>query len=172
MFSCSRRKRLAFFSGAMNSPVRKQLLKSWGNDSEIFVRQGRLPTPYSNAMLDSKFCLHAKGFEVNTARISDSIFYGCIPVVLADQYDLPFSDILDWKTFALIIATEDIPHLKEILHRISLQQYASMHKNLLRVRKHFQWHEPPKNYDIFYMVMYELWRRRGIVRVPLPHTMS
>ncbi|CAA6658483.1 unnamed protein product [Spirodela intermedia] len=136
----TQRSKLAFFAGAMNSRVRQQLLVSWVNDSEIFVNRGRLPTPYSEALLSSKFCLHAKGFEVNTARIGDAVFYGCVPVVLADQYELPFSDILDWRRFAVVVAT------------------------------HFQWHLPARDYDVFHMVMYELWRRRGAVSLPLPAT--
>ncbi|CAA7394749.1 unnamed protein product [Spirodela intermedia] len=166
----TQRSKLAFFAGAMNSRVRQQLLVSWVNDSEIFVNRGRLPTPYSEALLSSKFCLHAKGFEVNTARIGDAVFYGCVPVVLADQYELPFSDILDWRRFAVVVATVDIPLLKEILHGISPEEYEALHGNLLKVRKHFQWHLPARDYDVFHMVMYELWRRRGAVSLPLPAT--
>ncbi|KAI3809445.1 hypothetical protein L1987_25418 [Smallanthus sonchifolius] len=82
--------------GAMNSRVRESLVHTWINDTEISVHQNRLNTPYSESLLGSKFCIHAKGFEVNTARIGDAIYYGCVPVVLADHYDLPFGEILNW----------------------------------------------------------------------------
>ncbi|KAK9123005.1 hypothetical protein Sjap_012607 [Stephania japonica] len=58
----SARKTLAFFAGSMNSPVRAKLIETWRNDSKIFVNSGRLKTPYSDAMLGSKFCLHVKGY--------------------------------------------------------------------------------------------------------------
>lgn len=162
----SKREKLAFFAGSINSPVRQKLLQVWRNDTDIFFHFGRLTTPYDKALLGSKFCLHVKGFEVNTARIGDSLFYGCVPVIIANHYDLPFSDILNWKGFSIVIATLDIPLLKEILQSISFNDYLELQSNVLKVRKHFQWHFPPVDYDAFYMVMYELWLRRSFIRVP------
>lgn len=163
----SKRKKLAFFAGAINSPVRQNLLQVWRNDSEIFANYGRLRTPYSDALLGSKFCLHVKGFEVNTARIGDSLFYGCVPVILANHYDLPFADILNWKSFSIVVDTIDIPLLKKILKGVSHERYLMLHRNVLKVRKHFRWNPFPVEYDAFYMVMYELWLRRSSVRIPL-----
>ncbi|XP_057859153.1 probable glycosyltransferase At5g03795 isoform X2 [Cryptomeria japonica] len=158
---------LAFFAGEINSPIRAKILKVWKDDSEISVHFGRLPTPYSEAMLKSKFCLHAKGYEVNTARIGDSLYYGCVPIIFADHYDLPFNDILNWKSFSLIVSTIDIPLLKDVLYDTGLKKYSKLQNNALKVRKHFQWHMPPLDYDAFHMVMYELWLRRHVLRVPL-----
>lgn len=151
----------------MNSPVRERLIQVWKNDSEISVHLGRLTTPYADELLGSKFCLHVKGFEVNTARIADSLYYGCVPVIIANHYDLPFSDILNWRSFSIVIATLDIPLLKQVLKGISPDEYLTLQGNVLKVRKHFQWHVSPVDYDAFYMVMYELWLRRSSVRVHL-----
>ncbi|KAM4079631.1 hypothetical protein ACB094_09G130100 [Castanea mollissima] len=165
--SSSNRKKLAFFAGKINSPVREKLLQVWRNDTEIFAHFGRVKTPYADELLGSKFCLHVKGFEVNTARIADSLYYGCVPVIIADYYDLPFADILNWKSFSINVATLDIPLLKKILKRFSFEEYLMLQRNALKVRKHFQWHHSPVDYDAFYMVMYELWLRRSSVRLPL-----
>lgn len=159
------RSRLAFFAGSVNSPVRKKLTEAWGNDSLILVHAGRLATPYEEGLLNSKFCLHVKGFEVNTARIGDAIYFGCVPVIIANYYDLPFADVLNWKSFSLVVATLDIPLLKKILLDVSSEQYVMLQKNVLKVRKHFQWHSFPVDYDAFYMVMYELWLRRSTVKL-------
>ncbi|KAJ8429054.1 hypothetical protein Cgig2_023925 [Carnegiea gigantea] len=161
----SRRKKLAFFAGTIMSPVRKSLAETWKDDSSIFAHDGRLKTPYSDHLLGSKYCIHAKGFEVNTARIGDALYYGCVPVILADYYDLPFMDILNWRAFSVVIMATDIPNLKKILQEISPQEYSVLQANVLKVRKHFQWHKSPVNFDAFYMVMYELWLRRSSVRI-------
>ena len=161
------RKTLAFFAGAMNSPVRKVLYKAWKNDTEIFAHSGRLPTPYADQLLGSKFCLHVKGFEVNTARLADAMYYGCVPVIIADYYDLPFMDILNWKSFSVVVKVSDIPNLKKILKGISSAEYSLLQSNVLKARKHFQWNHAPADYDAFYTVMYELWLRRSSIRVPL-----
>lgn len=169
---CHHRKKLAFFAGSINSPVRERLLQVWRNDSEISVHFGRLTTPYADELLGSKFCLHVKGFEINTARIADSLYYGCVPVIIANHYDLPFADILNWKSFSIVVATLDIPLLKQVLKGISLDEYLMLQSNVLKVRNHFQWHVSPVDYDAFYMVMYELWLRRSSVRVPLSTPMD
>ncbi|KAJ0616489.1 putative xylogalacturonan beta-1,3-xylosyltransferase [Helianthus annuus] len=163
----SQRKKLAFFAGSINSPVRQKLVETWQNDTTMSVHAGHLNTSYEEALQDSKFCLHVKGFEVNTARIGDALYHGCVPVIIANHYDLPFADILNWKSFSLVIATLDIPLLQRILRGLSDDEYASLHKNVLEVRKHFRWHVTPVDYDAFYMVMYELWLRRSSIRVPL-----
>lgn len=165
-FLSTNRTKLAFFAGGINSPVRKKLVEVWRNDSEIFAHFGRLKTPYADELLRSKFCLHVKGYEVNTARIGDSLYYGCVPVIIANHYDLPFIDILNWKSFSVIVSAEDIPLLKKVLKGISSDEYLRLRKNVLKVRKHFQWHPSPTDYDAFYMVMYELWLRRSFLRVP------
>ncbi|XVF56863.1 hypothetical protein PTKIN_Ptkin06aG0154400 [Pterospermum kingtungense] len=163
----SKRKKLAFFAGAVNSPVRIALLKVWANDTEIFAHFGRLQTPYSEQLLGSKFCIHVKGFEINTARIADALYYGCVPVILANHYDLPFTDTLNWKSFSVVVHHIDIPVLKKILQGISSEEYTMLQNNALRVRKHFQWNVPPLDFDAFHMSMYELWKRRSVVRVRL-----
>ncbi|GMI85476.1 hypothetical protein HRI_002216900 [Hibiscus trionum] len=162
--TCKRNK-LAFFAGSVNSPVREKLLESWRNDSVIFAHHGRLKTPYADELLGSKFCLHVKGFEVNTARIADSLYYGCVPIIIANYYDLPFADVLNWKSFSIAVVTVDIPSLKKILQQITSDEYSALQRNVLKVRKHFQWHVPPTDFDAFFMVMYELWLRRSSIRI-------
>ncbi|PIN18262.1 Xylogalacturonan beta-1,3-xylosyltransferase [Handroanthus impetiginosus] len=150
----------------MNSRVREFLVKAWKNDNEISVHQTRLKTPYSEALLVSRYCIHAKGFEVNTARIADALYYGCVPVVLADHYDLPYADILNWNSFSVVVSTVDIPILKKILQEISHDDYLKLYSNVMQVQQHFQWHHLPIDFDAFHMVMYELWLRRSHVRIP------
>ncbi|CAA0841455.1 Exostosin family protein [Striga hermonthica] len=159
------RSKLAFFAGSRNSPVREKLLQKWGNDSEISVHLDHLRTSYSEELLRSKFCLHVKGFEVNTARIGDAIYYGCVPVIIANHHDLPFQDILDWRNFSIVVATLDIPLLKKILKGINEKEYSILQNNVLKARKHFQWHLSPVDYDAFYLVMYELWLRRSSLKL-------
>ncbi|KZV28402.1 putative glycosyltransferase-like [Dorcoceras hygrometricum] len=163
----SQRKNLAFYAGAMNSRVRKALVEHWEHDTNILVHRSRLKTPYSEALLGSKYCIHAKGFEVNTARIGDALYYGCVPVILADHYDLPYADILNWNRFSVIVAAVDIPFLKEILQKISFDEYLKLQNHVMKVQKHFQWHHSPVDFDAFYMVMFELWLRRSHVRLPI-----
>ncbi|XP_019180560.1 PREDICTED: probable glycosyltransferase At3g07620 isoform X2 [Ipomoea nil] len=160
------RYRLAFYAGrAQNSRTRQWLIDLWKNDSAFDIFPGSSSFPYAEGFRRSKYCLHVKGYEVNTARVSDAIHYGCIPVLISNHYDLPFANVLDWTKFSVILNEGDIPMLKKILLSIPEQTYLNLYKNVGIVRKHFAWHMTPKNYDSFYMTVYQLWLRRGLTRV-------
>ncbi|KAJ6377889.1 hypothetical protein OIU78_028169 [Salix suchowensis] len=84
--------------------------------------------------------------------------------ILSDYYDLPFSDVLDWNTFSVIVKEDDVSHLKRILKGIPETKFEKMRENVLKVQKHFQWNSVQVKYDAFHMVMYELWMRRHTIR--------
>lgn len=46
---------------------------------------------------DSSFCVVLRGARLGQAALSDVLQAGCVPVILADSYILPFSEVLDWK---------------------------------------------------------------------------
>ncbi|KAJ6944909.1 hypothetical protein NC651_000059 [Populus alba x Populus x berolinensis] len=160
------RHRLVYFSGRVqNSQVRQQLVNLWGNDTQFDIFNGNPTFPYEEGFKRSKFCLHVKGYEVNTARVSDAIHYGCIPVIISNYYDLPFANVLDWSKFSVVINQRDIAFLKTKLLSIEREMYLRMYHNLCKVRRHFVWHTTPRGYDSFYMTAYQLWLRRSTLRL-------
>ncbi|CAK7335983.1 unnamed protein product [Dovyalis caffra] len=160
------RHRLIYFAGRVqNSHVRKQLINLWGNDTQFDIFNGSSSLPYEEGFKRSKFCLHVKGYEVNTARVSDAIHYGCIPVIISNYYDLPFANTLDWSKFSVVINHQDIAFLKTKLLSIKRGMYLRMYHNLCKVRRHFVWHTTPRGYDSFYMTAYQLWLRRSTLRL-------
>ncbi|GLJ45744.1 hypothetical protein SUGI_0962680 [Cryptomeria japonica] len=157
----SERTTLAFFAGRVqNSRIRQRLIELWENDTSMII-SGKFHDS-REGLTKSKYCLHVKGYEVNTARISDAIHFGCVPVIISDHYDLPFANVLDWSKFSIVISHNDVQHLKAILLSISEEMYASFLANLHLVRRHFNWNASPQDYDSFLMTVYQLWLRRGI----------
>lgn len=165
------RNKLVFFAGRVqNSRIRKEILSLWANDTSFSIFSRHPSFPYEEGFRRSKYCLHVKGYEVNTARVSDSIHYGCIPVLISNHYDLPFANVLDWSKFSIIVSQGDIGLLKYILTSVvSQQMYMNLYKNLRVVRNHFRWHTDanvlPTTYDSFHMTAYQLWLRRGLQRL-------
>lgn len=160
------RHKLVFFSGRIqNSWIRQEVVNLWGNNTSMDIFSGRSSYPYEEGFKRSRYCLHIKGYEVNTARISDAIHYGCIPVIISNYYDLPFANILNWSKFSVIISHREIKSLEKILLSIPRKMYLSMYKNLSLVRRHFVWHQKPVSYDSFHMTAYQLWLRRGVHRL-------
>lgn len=42
---------------------------------------------------------------------------------MANHFDLPFNDILDWRKFSIIIKVNDVRYLKKILKSITFAEY-------------------------------------------------
>ncbi|XP_008787956.2 probable glycosyltransferase At5g03795 [Phoenix dactylifera] len=162
----SQRSILAFFAGQMHGRVRPILIQYWrGKDADMRIYES-LPhraakkMSYIQHMKSSKFCICPMGYEVNSPRIVEAIYYECVPVIIADNFVLPFDEVLDWSTFSVVIAEKDIPNLKDILLKIPLRRYITMQMNVKKLQKHFLWHAKPVKYDIFHMILHSVWFNR------------
>ncbi|CAA6666025.1 unnamed protein product [Spirodela intermedia] len=78
---------------------------------------------YAQYMKSSRFCVCPRGFEVNSPRVVEAIFYECVPVIISDNFVPPFFEVLDWGAFSVIVEEKDVPRLKEILLSISRPRY-------------------------------------------------
>nr|ABF70140.1 exostosin family protein [Musa balbisiana] len=162
----SRRSILAFFAGQMHGRVRPILLRYWrGRDRdmriyEVLPDEIAAKMSYIEHMKSSKFCICPMGYEVNSPRIVEAIYYDCVPVIIANNFVLPFEEVLDWGAFSVVVAEKDIPKLKQILLGISGRRYVRMQRNVRRLRKHFLWNDKPVKYDLFHMILHSIWFNR------------
>ncbi|XP_019199778.1 PREDICTED: probable glycosyltransferase At3g07620 isoform X1 [Ipomoea nil] len=162
----SERSILAFFAGGMHGYLRPILLQHWSNkvpDMKIF---GPMPRDieskerYREFMRGSRFCICARGYEVHTPRVVESIHYGCIPVIISDNYVPPFFEVLNWETFSVFILEKDVPNLRNILLSIPEERYMVMQRRLKIVQRYFLWHKNPVRYDLFHMLLHSIWYNR------------
>ncbi|KAF6164191.1 hypothetical protein GIB67_010161 [Kingdonia uniflora] len=162
----SKRPILAFFAGSVHGYLRRILLSYWENkdpDMKIF---GPMPPGvaskmnYIQHMQSSKYCVCAKGYNVNSPRVVEAIFYECVPVIISDNFVPPFFEVLDWASFSVFVPEKDIPKLKEILLSISDEKYHIMQMNVRKAQQHFVWHSKPVKYDLFYMTLHSIWYNR------------
>ncbi|KAL8152244.1 hypothetical protein V2J09_010004 [Rumex salicifolius] len=159
---------LAFFAGLNHGPIRRPLFCHWLNKSDRQIQvYEHLPKnlSYNNMMMTSKYCICPSGFEVASPRIVEAIYVGCVPVLISQNYVLPFSDVLDWDSFSIRVSVEEIPDLKRILMGISEEKYLRLYENVKRVKRHFVVNDPPKRYDVFHMIVHSIWLRRLNVRI-------
>ncbi|XWS17712.1 hypothetical protein CRYUN_Cryun33cG0090700 [Craigia yunnanensis] len=113
-------------------------------------------TNYIEHMKSSKFCICARGHEVNNPRVVEAIFYECVPVIISDNSVPPLFEVLNWESFAIFVLEKDIPNMKNILLHISEEMYMEMHKRMKMVQQHFLWHAEPVKYDLFHMILHSI----------------
>ncbi|KAH9608720.1 hypothetical protein KSS87_019198 [Heliosperma pusillum] len=162
----SKRNILAFYAGNSHGYLRPTLLNYWkGKDPDMRI-YGLLPASvskkmnYMQHMKSSKYCLCPKGFEVNSPRVVEAIFYECVPVIISDNFVPPLFEILNWEAFSVIVAEKDIPNLKNILLSIPEAKYMEMQLAVMKVQRHFLWHARPVKYDLFHMLLHSIWHSR------------
>ncbi|XP_051132355.1 probable glycosyltransferase At5g03795 [Andrographis paniculata] len=166
--SPSTRSILAFFAGGLHGPIRPILLEHWEKKDLDIQVQRYLPkdVSYYTMLRKSKYCICPSGYEVASPRIVEALYTGCVPVIIKDHYVLPFSDVLNWKSFAVEIPVAEIPNLKKILTGISTRQYIRMQRRGVIARRHFEVNLPPRSYDVFHMILHSVWLRRLNFRLP------
>ncbi|CAK7355318.1 unnamed protein product [Dovyalis caffra] len=130
---------LAFWRGLNDSYVREKLLHSWENRPRLLIQKGRKPSleeqdrSFHEAFKTSKFCICPAGPDIDR-YIALAIQYGCVPVILSDYYDLPFTDILDWRTFSLIVKESSVYYIKGLLEVVGEPEYQALQTNVVRVQ--------------------------------------
>ncbi|XP_016467020.2 putative glycosyltransferase At3g07620 [Nicotiana tabacum] len=157
---------LAFFAGGIHGYLRPILLQHWSDREPDMMIFGPMPrdtegkAEYRKLMKSSKYCICARGYEVHTPRVVESIHYECVPVIISDNYVPPFFEVFDWESFSVFVLEKDVPDLRNILLSIPEEKYMEMQRRLKIVQQYFLWHKNPVKYDLFHMILHSIWYNR------------
>ncbi|URE20146.1 Exostosin family [Musa troglodytarum] len=106
----SKRKHLANFLGRAQGKVGRlrlvELAKQYPDKLESPELQLTGPnklrrTEYFNHLRNAKFCLAPRGESSWTLRFYESFFVECVPVILSDQVELPFQNVIDYTQISI-----------------------------------------------------------------------
>ena len=92
---------------------------------------------YTELLANSTFCLIPRGRRLASFRFLEAIQYGCIPVIMSNGWDLPFSDVIDWVKFSIVLDESLLLQLPNILRGIKLDHVLSMKQQTIFVWKNY-----------------------------------
>jgi hypothetical protein len=138
------------------------LWEQYKGDPDIKLHSGVLASlEYQQQLYQSEFCIVARGYRVWTPRLLDAVWAGCVPVIVADGYQLPLARYLNWDTFSVRVAEADVPNLKTLLTQ-RLPDVPVLRAHLLEAAPYLTWSRRWTPGDAFDMVMLELAARVGV----------
>lgn len=80
-------------------------------------------------------------------RLYESIQVGCVPIyIYTNEALLPFSDLINWNKFAIVIQDKNIANIAELVQRAN---YEEMLAELINVR-----HMMTYNFTFSYIISY------------------
>ncbi|KAL1208096.1 putative arabinosyltransferase ARAD1 [Cardamine amara subsp. amara] len=167
---------LLYFQGAIYRKdggfVRQELFYLLQDEKDVHfsfgsVRNGGI-NKASEGMRNSKFCLNIAGDTPSSNRLFDAIASHCVPVIISDDIELPFEDVIDYSEFSVFVRTSDA--LKEnflvnLIRGISKEEWTRMWNKLKEVEKFYEFHFPSKVDDAVQMIWQAIARKVPSVKM-------
>lgn len=113
-------------------------------------------------MASSKFCLNIAGDTPSSNRLFDAIVNHCVPVIISDDIELPFEDVLDYSEFCLFVRASDAVkkgYLLNLLRGIKEEKWTKMWERLKEVAQHFEFQYPSQPGDAVDMIWQAISRK-------------
>ena len=122
----------------------------------------------SQGMHSSKFCLNIAGDTPSSNRLFDTIASHCVPVIISDEIELPYEDVLDYSEFCIFVRTSDA--LKEnflinLIRGIKKEEWTRMWEKLKEVEPLFEFQYPSREGDAVQMIWQSVARKVPAIKM-------
>ncbi|KAK0045554.1 exostosin-2 [Biomphalaria pfeifferi] len=85
---------------------------------------------YPNILQDATFCLVIRGNRLGQPTLMDVMMAGCIPVIVADGYLMPFHEVLDWTRASIHLKEQHLPDVLDVLNKYSPERIQDMRRQI------------------------------------------
>lgn len=161
---------LLYFQGAIYRKdggfVRQELFYLLKDEKDVHFSFGSVQKGGINkatkGMHSSKFCLNIAGDTPSSNRLFDAIASHCVPVIISDDIELPYEDVLDYSDFCVFVRTSDAlkkNFLINLIKGIGREEWNRMWARLKDVENYFQFQYPSKEGDAVQMIWQAVARR-------------
>ena len=106
-------------------------------------------------MASSKFCLNIAGDTPSSNRLFDSIASHCVPVIISDDIELPYEDVLDYTEFCVFVRAVDSireGYLLKLLRGIKREKWTEMWMRIIEIVHEFEYQYPSQTGDAVDMI--------------------
>ncbi|CAL4995818.1 unnamed protein product [Urochloa decumbens] len=167
---------LLYFRGAIyrkqGGSIRQELYYMLKDEKDVYFSFGSVQdhgaSKASQGMHSSKFCLNIAGDTPSSNRLFDAIVSHCVPVIISDDIELPYEDVLDYSKFSIFVRSSDAVkkgYLMSLISGVSKQQWTRMWRRLKEVDKHFEYQYPSQKDDAVQMIWWALSRRVPAIKL-------
>lgn len=166
---------LLYFQGAIyrkdGGSVRQELFYLLKDEKDVHFSFGSVQKngihQASQGMHSSKFCLNIAGDTPSSNRLFDAIASHCVPVIISDEIELPYEDILDYSEFCIFVRTSDAVKgnfLINLVRNIKKDEWTHMRDRLKEVQRFFEFQFPSKEGDAVQMIWQAVARKVPAMR--------
>ncbi|MCL4419180.1 glycosyltransferase family 47 protein [Patescibacteria group bacterium] len=138
-FFSEEKKYLANFIGSKTHPIRDNAYSLINNNDYYISFEHHNIEDYCRIISQSIFTLAFRGYGSNSFRVTESLQYGSIPVVITDDFINPF--FLDFNDFGVLIKSNEAHKIEEILNNIPTSEIYKKLSNINSVYKKYYTYE-------------------------------
>ncbi|XP_058788366.1 probable arabinosyltransferase ARAD1 [Vicia villosa] len=173
--SYDERSTLVYFQGAIyrkdGGVIRQELYYLLKDEKDVHFAFGSIGgngvNQASQGMSTSKFCLNIAGDTPSSNRLFDAIVSHCVPVIISDEIELPYEDVLDYSEFSLFVRAADAikkGYLLKFLHKIKREEWTKMWERLKEITHHYEYQYPSQPGDAVNMIWQEVARKKSSIQ--------
>ncbi|KAF5475715.1 hypothetical protein F2P56_007491 [Juglans regia] len=169
---------LLYFQGAIyrkdGGYIRQELFYLLKDEQDVHFAFGSVQKDgikkATKGMHSSKFCLNIAGDTPSSNRLFDAIASRCVPVIISDDIELPYEDVLDYSQFCVFVRSSDA--LKEkflinLIRNIGKDEWIRKWQKLKEVENFYEFQYPSKEGDAVQMIWQAVSRKVPAIRLKL-----